>query len=103
MDYRSLRAPALPVTAGPANGSCHVKLAVALHRELVFKIYRGSDAPLHPYWGCISCPTALPGPYFSPGTRQDQTISFQKQCLKKKKRNHKKAQMKNIPSVFHIL
>lgn len=59
MDYRSLRAPALPVTAGPANGSCHVKLAVALHKELVFNIHRDSDTPLHPYWGCNSCPKPL--------------------------------------------
>lgn len=59
MDYRSLRAPALPVTAGPANGSCHVKLAVALLKKLVFKIHGDSDTPLHPCQGCIPCPEPL--------------------------------------------
>lgn len=35
-------------------------------------------------------PTALPGPGFSPGARQDQTTSFQSHALKKKKGTTKK-------------
>lgn len=90
MDYRSLRAPALPVTAGPAKGSCHVKLAMALHKKLVFKIHGGNDTPSHPCQDCIPCPLershSPAWPMLFPRHQAGPDKKFSKATLKKKKK-----------------
>lgn len=48
-------------------------------------------------------PVALRGPCFSPGTRQDQTTSFQELCFLKKNNKKPQTQMKSIPNIFQIL